>query len=259
MESFSPGLTILTLDIFVFLKISYGNIPIFSLRPGLWLWKSGFICYLPRFSLYFVFFLRQNQKVQFLFVLIFVFFSESLKFYNALFFDLKWDEGFRKVTLLRMDAIMFGVLFAWVDKNFPLFFDKKKNLFLILGAAAIAGCALAYCLGDRDNSLFFKTLYFPITDFFLACLLPFFSKIISYQGLIGEITTFISKISYSMYLLNLSLIFVFLNTYLPFNTAPACIVKFILYWSLTFLLGAVNYSFFEKPILKFRDKNFRRS
>ena len=62
-----------------------------------------------------------------------------------------------------------------------------------------------------------------------------------------------------MYLLNLSLIFVFLNTYLPFNTAPACIVKFILYWSLTFLLGAVNYSFFEKPILKFRDKIFLRS
>jgi len=206
-----------------------------------------------------VFFKAKPKSSVFICIVIFVFFSESLKFYNALFFDLKWDEGFRKVTLLRMDAIMFGVLFAWVDKNFPLFFDKKKNLFLILGAAAIAGCALAYCLGDRDNSLFFKTLYFPITDFFLACLLPFFSKIISYQGLIGEITTFISKISYSMYLLNLSLIFVVLNTYLPFNTAPACIVKFILYWSLTFLLGAVNYSFFEKPILKFRDKIFQRS
>jgi len=73
--------------------------------------------------------------------------------------------------------------------------------------------------------------------------------------------TFVSKTSYSMYLVNFSLIqltiipsLTNLLVSVTSNHLQLSILRYLIYWSLTFLLAYLLYRFYEKPFMDLREK-----
>ena len=162
-----------------------------------------------------------------------------------------YDVKFRKVVLLRLDAIMFGVLFAWIRYYFPGAW-KKSGLPLF-----VAGVALLYFfmhLQARDATGYFsKTLYFTCMGFSAALLLPFADSRKSFHTSFGKVMTHISLISYSMYLINLSLVADVIRKNFPDQVERYPLLMYFVFWTAVIVFSTWIYKYFEKPVMDLRD------
>jgi peptidoglycan/LPS O-acetylase OafA/YrhL len=91
----------------------------------------------------------------------------------------------------------------------------------------------------------------------LFCL-PFLSGLKTGKGFPYRAVTFISLISYSMYLVNLSLVKNWVIDRIDwtniFRSGPILVLsRYSLFWLLTILLSVVLYKYFEVPVMKLRD------
>ena len=92
-------------------------------------------------------------------------------------------------------------------------------------------------------------------------LLPYLSSVKIGQGYIYKFFTLVSLISYSMYLVNYTLVqhffFDFISKFIPeFSQQNLLIsvIKYFLFWALTIIFSVLLFFFFEAPIIKLRDK-----
>mgnify|MGYP003708872145 FL=1 len=87
--------------------------------------------------------------------------------------------------------------------------------------------------------------------------LPLFSQINSATKLILKPITYISLISYAMYVLHYSIILQLLKYYLPSDDLPKfdSIIYIIVYLSMTIFLSYLVYRFYEKPMTDLRDSS----
>jgi peptidoglycan/LPS O-acetylase OafA/YrhL len=90
--------------------------------------------------------------------------------------------------------------------------------------------------------------------------IPYLCTIKQSDRLIFRFLTFISIISYSIYLLNLNMVQLI---FMPFIIKIASvfvhgklllIVKYCIYWFLTIFLGTLLYKYFESKVMNLRDK-----
>jgi peptidoglycan/LPS O-acetylase OafA/YrhL len=105
------------------------------------------------------------------------------------------------------------------------------------------------------NCVFSFTLVSIATLF----LLPFLSHIKTGKGFLFITITRISLISYSMYLVNLSLVKNWIIDNIDwtgiFNNGYLLVFcKYSLFWLLTIFLSVVLYKYFELPVMNLRDK-----
>jgi peptidoglycan/LPS O-acetylase OafA/YrhL len=96
-------------------------------------------------------------------------------------------------------------------------------------------------------------------------LLPKLNALRTGRGLLYRAITFISIISYSLYLLNFSVIAFHLMPciYRAFGlagagTLPVVLVRFTLFWMLSIGLSWLLYRFYERPMMELRGKFARR-
>jgi peptidoglycan/LPS O-acetylase OafA/YrhL len=82
---------------------------------------------------------------------------------------------------------------------------------------------------------------------------PFFEEIKIKSTFIEKIITFISSISYSLYLLHFDLILWPILEYIPINSILTCVFSFILYLLLSFIVSYFNYQYFEIRMTNLRD------
>lgn len=171
-----------------------------------------------------------------------------------------WVLNIRQLVVTRIDSMMFGFLAAYLNFYYNDLFLRKKTFYFILGFILIW------------IPQFFNYLYptnFVVTNFFL---LPFFSigtmlllpKLLSIKkgdGFIYRFITMISLVSYSMYLLHWSVMYVFgwkiFRHLFPFFDQDTIYISFFRYGFLlssTILLSIIVYKFFELPTLKLRDR-----
>ena len=173
------------------------------------------------------------------------------------------DSGIRKVVLFRLDAVMYGVLFAYFNTYSRQSLDKIKNMLLLTG---IAGTVIIYYL-FLDTSINITASTQPAIRFagdaFLYLLIPlFFSLCLPFANSISTISnkylsrffTHISKISYSMYLVHYSLVFIPFFNLMKATTPVATVAFYILYWFTVISLSSVLYKYFEYPVMRLRDK-----
>lgn len=163
-----------------------------------------------------------------------------------------WDFGYRKITPLRLDAIVIGVLVAFLN-----FYNKKliaKHLYKTTYAGILlsALCITIYPYREYNNvEWFFRSLYFTLTSMSLAMLLPIANRIkTSNFSYIVKPITLISITSYSIYLIHTLLIKSLLKISIPIPTY----IVYILFWLLTLRVSFLLYSFFEKPCTKLRER-----
>ncbi len=97
-------------------------------------------------------------------------------------------------------------------------------------------------------------LFFPLTSVCVMLVLPAMQALRIKEGMVKRGVTFISRISYAMYLLNYSIVVQVIKiTAYSDAYAPAL---YAIYWIATIGLSILLYRYVEKPFLKFRDRNF---
>lgn len=177
-------------------------------------------------------------------------------------------DHIRGTVSLRLDSIIWGVLFAWINFYHQSFFVKARYFFLAVGIVVIIPCMINYQTANIGIANFFsKTYFFTITDFAFACFIPAANQLRKIRSkFISNTVTTVSLVSYSMYLTHLTfalnIILLLRKIKVPiikdFETNKFCgIIGFILYWGLTLIISILLYKYYEKPMTDLRDKGVK--
>ena len=164
-----------------------------------------------------------------------------------------WDKNIRKVVAFRLDALMYGVLAAWFFKTKNKLVLQFKNTLLVIGMILVP---LAYFIFYKKHFPFFNVVFFTsISSLGFALSLFYFAN---WKGpknikLVNGIT-FLSVISYSLYLIHYTFLFRILNNFIIASTLLNAGVLLISYLLLSILLASLFHYYFEKPFLKIKEK-----
>lgn len=192
-----------------------------------------------------------KTTVLFSFVIIFLI-SFCFRFYFHLNSNVstvvEWDQTFRSPVITRLDSLLFGVLGAWFYIFKKDLFKNYQNLFFIIGASIFI---INKIYGDYFLSFNFYTnvLLLSIMPFSILLMLPKLYYLNETKlPILNKIITEGSLISYSMYLINLSIVsHIFL---VPLSISIW--LKFVLFWILTILISKLIYNYVEIPFIKMR-------
>lgn len=205
-----------------------------------------------------------NKKRAILYVIVSIILIVSVfRLYRAIQYNCDdlvcWGNYVRNLVLTRLDSLMYGVLGAYVLYYYSNTFFKNKNILFCLGVILLI---IPQVYDYIYQDMFFKSyLSFLFTSAGVLIMLPKLYSIKGGAGYIYKILTIISLISYSMYLINYTLIkhylFHFLFNIFPVLHQPNLIssyINYVLFWFSTILLSIPLYKYFEMPMTKLRDK-----
>lgn len=153
-------------------------------------------------------------------------------------------------------------LFLYCLLRFNINFLNKKNSFIVFFATLF----LVFIIGKIDNDFSFKGYYMSSFGFtlmglnFMTCLyfsLSSKNKMLN-DILQNKILIYIGKISYSLYIFHWFILILFLPTFNSilkkiFNHNNNLIAITLCFIS-TFIISALSYRFFEKPIIRLKKK-----
>jgi peptidoglycan/LPS O-acetylase OafA/YrhL len=181
--------------------------------------------------------------------------------------DPTWDFGIRKKPPLRMDSLMVGVAMAGVSILLPRVWERlarsRRALFpaATLGLLATGGYQLwsLFHAHAVDTSVYARTVLFLLVSLFAGAILLCLETSESVNGWLARhrwtrAFHFLSVTSYAAYLLHLEIFDLFEPLAARAGTAAQANVPAAAALSLTLLLSAGMYRWFEKPILRFRDR-----
>jgi peptidoglycan/LPS O-acetylase OafA/YrhL len=224
--------------------------------------EEWFYIVTPILIFIFIHVFKINPKKAVLFTALAVIFSVTLfRYYRYTVVQIKdihdWAFLIRSQVITRLDSLMFGVLGAYFSYYNSNWLKYKKSL-LIIGL--ILMFVSKYIIKELTDVGGLYNTVFSFTTFSIASLflLPYLSDYKKGSGVLYKCITYISLISYSMYLLNLSVIQHWIInripwTYLLNNSILILISKYGLYWFLVISLSIVLYKYFEIPMTRLRD------
>lgn len=195
------------------------------------------------------------QKNQSVVIAILLFLGFPLFFRFVFSFNYQ-DFDFRKLVIYRLDAIVYGVLIAYVKFKSTLFFSRTKYYLFAVGLILLA---TIYIFKFKNQLFDFIELFYSFEALSYCLLIPLINNLnIGHKSIIGQLIYFVSTRSYILYLVNLTLVLGFIIPFLKkefqaLNQLP--FVCFLVFWIICFLLAEVIYRFYERPILAWRDKN----
>lgn len=172
-----------------------------------------------------------------------------------------WNINLKAVVIYRIDSIYYGVLAAYLALVYPNFWKKQTALFLFLGVVLFISIhAFIGATGwvTQDQPFFFNVLYLPLCSMAIAMSLPFFSRLQRAPKYLLKPITFVSLISYSMYLLHYSIVlqmmayFTASEDYSTFQKIGFAIG----YLAITLLLSYFLFRLYEKPMMDLRDRSY---
>lgn len=169
--------------------------------------------------------------------------------------DYSWDIHFRKMMALRLDAIAAGVWCAWLKHRFPENWGKGAKWMMLTGLCIFFWFETHPLAVD---SMYNKVFRFTLSSWCFAACLPFFDQIKTGSGWLYRFFTFTSKISYSMYLVNLGLVAQVIIKHVKtpgyLSTASEAWLWYMAFWILVYLLSYLLYNYFEKPMTALRER-----
>lgn len=169
-----------------------------------------------------------------------------------------WNTEIKSTVIYRIDAILFGFIVSWIHYFYKDFLHKiRVYLFIVAAHLFFLQFAVMNVLRfDLINTpLYSKVFYFTLTSTTVALGLPFFISWKQTLSFIRIPIEFVSKVSYSMYLLHYSIVAVLLKQGLLYlNLELSSLPLLVLYLLSTMILSFLLYRFFEKPIMDIRDK-----
>jgi peptidoglycan/LPS O-acetylase OafA/YrhL len=175
-----------------------------------------------------------------------------------------WDLAYRKVVLTRLDSIMYGVLGAYAFLYLKQYWNRWQKPLLFIGLGGLLVHHVSLLSVDWSNQGAALQLYYTVFSFSLVSIstllvIPWLNSLKTGKGFLYRALTYISLISYSMYLINATLV---KGIALPvtFRLLPAIGDPFIkmligygLFWGYTIVGSILLYKYFEMPFMRLRD------
>lgn len=171
-----------------------------------------------------------------------------------------WDQHLKSVVIYRLDSFYIGVCGAWLYFkcfSFWVFYGKFLALLgTLLLLLLFVGVGYFQWLVD-SKPLFWSVFYLPTTSLSIALFLPFLSCWDLQKTVMRRFSTFMNKISYSLFLIHYSLLLQVLVYFYPLALVP--VGGFFLF-SLLFFAIALFFSlalsrFYETPLRERNPKN----
>ncbi|KUG07814.1 hypothetical protein ASU33_16030 [Solirubrum puertoriconensis] len=172
-----------------------------------------------------------------------------------------WDAHFRKIVLLRLDSLMYGVLAAWVAYYFPAAWARAKWPLFVVGFVGLS--MIANPVAPNDLTLFTCVWSFSVAGLGVAFMLPLMNSWKHASGALASIVTHISLISYSLYLLHATIvnanIAVPVVRMLPLPGPVKSLAGLAILWGLSLPLATLMYKYFEVPVMALRNRLKQKS
>ncbi|WP_130736887.1 acyltransferase [Flavobacterium sp. J27] len=208
-------------------------------------------------------FVKWNRKLLFLWLsigLLLVFTILRYIYYlNSTINDMEvWNLNIKSIVVYRVDAIITGFVIAWVHYFYSAYLKRYSVYFFIIAVHLFFLQFIVFNVYGFDihtKPLYFRVFYFTFSSFTFALCLPVFIYWKKANVLFTNVIQFISKISYSMYLLHYSIIAVLVKSVLI--NVSFFVPKFIIVISYLFIttgLSYILYRFYEKPMMYLREK-----
>jgi peptidoglycan/LPS O-acetylase OafA/YrhL len=172
---------------------------------------------------------------------------------DAIGTPIELDRSIRRVVVMRMDTIGFGVLAAWVSRYFPAVWRKRQAELLVLGAIAFVTATL---LRSTDSLVYMGTWYFTLSAISMTLWLPVLSSWVR-TGRWGEPIGFLSRISYALYLVHLPVRYLIRGS-IPDASPSVTVLVYVGYWAICILLSAGIHHYFERHFMGMRNGISRR-
>lgn len=168
-----------------------------------------------------------------------------------------YDVKFRKVVITRLDAIIYGVLFAWLRFYYFKPYQKIATPLFVFGILLMYSVMAFARLAPQGFHA--KTWYFSAVGLGAAMMLPLADRIKTCNNAFGRAVTHISLISYSMYLLNLSVVAQVIEANFWPQEGWNALMMYVTYWFVVIGLSTLLYRYFEKPVMDLRDRTTRKT
>ena len=157
----------------------------------------------------------------------------------------------QKVVIYHLDGLAFGLVGAYVSRYHAEVWHRWRNVTFVLGVTVLV---LYYFVPWNVQHGATVTLRVFMYSVGCALLLPRFSTITKAPSWLAAPITYVSKISYSMYLVNLALVAQIIDKNATVANLTQAWLWYIVYWAAVILLSSIIYRFYEQPIMRLRDK-----
>ncbi|WP_445454041.1 acyltransferase family protein [Flavobacterium sp. 25HG05S-40] len=171
-----------------------------------------------------------------------------------------WNMSLKAVVIYRLDAVFIGVVCAWISINCQKYWSKFKRESFLVGVSIMIfmyfGMGFLRLLPETYPFIW-NVIYLPMVSVSIACLMPFLSQWETSTTKLQRPIEFLSKISYSIYLLHYSVIMQIVMFFVD-NKRDSLLQLHLItafYLAITILFSAILYRFYEKPIMDLRDRN----
>ncbi len=208
----------------------------------------------------------RKQSAVWVLILSVVMVSLGLRLYLSTTYDLAWGPWYRKMIFWRLDSITMGVAAAALSlRGGSVFSDdgllsvnrsrrSRRRVLTIVSIGAVAvlsGYFWKTYVTTGESNLFLDTIFFNLCSIALAGLLPvFYIWRQCTWPILGGIVTWLSKISYSLYLIHWLVLIVSVHVLeLPYGWQ-----YFLLIISVSMIIATMLYQFFEKPTTRLRER-----
>ena len=167
--------------------------------------------------------------------------------------DVPWDAGIRKVMVLRLDAIAYGVVLALLYVR-PPHWLRHWRLWFASGVAINVFVFLGYVDVVHLPPVLQRAFSFSLMGIGIALLFPAAIRVGEARGWAAPAVIAVSETSYGLYLLHILVIECMIVNSRWFSAhrtvlvGVACILVWTLAWT--------SFHFFERPILKRRPRQF---
>lgn len=212
--------------------------------------------------LIYLFFLRIIKVVDvaiLLTIFLVIIWSFVVRYNYIINYEATWNEEIRRVALLRLDSLIYGVAGAWLWLKKQDFLKKYKVSFFLIGTLLISFGIFFRNVPEVNDNTLTLLLLFPIISlgvtFWLPVLASWKSKS-ARNGLIEKSVVKISLWSYSLYLVHVPLmegfrIFILSDS---IDNSFFQILVFFIWIFCALILSFFIYRFFEKPFTDLRDR-----
>lgn len=171
----------------------------------------------------------------------------------------QWNTSLKSVVIYRIDAILIGVIASYFHTSSRTTWTSKKTFFTAIGISILLFLIIGmgyFKILIETHPFFWNVIYLPLTSIAFAFLLPFFSELKAAPHWVLKPITFISLISYSIYLLHYGIILQLMKYFVDTSLLSSIELHLFTgsYLIITVILSALWYYSYEKPILKWRDR-----
>lgn len=170
--------------------------------------------------------------------------------------DPGWDEGVRKVAVVRLDAIAYGVVAVMLFRRWRRG-GAVATWLALLGALGTGAAIWCYLALPRDDSFFARTLLFNLVSISFALFLPW-AALWRHSGWPKALDIAVVKLalwSYALYVSQLALNRVLVEVFGWNGTSMLeCLAQALAFMAMAIGLAALVYYSYERPLLRVRDR-----